>query len=322
MISLNAEIGDCYRMKLWSFRRMRDGKIAIGEKIAEPLGLLDNSEVFTTMFKYESDGRSSYEVVISPFGPENYREICYATFQIMDQEGALAQCAGFLKKRNIDILNSESVALMPSIVMTWVMLIDLSFYGDRENLEREFEEAKEAQDPSVSLIDSLTTEPSHLAERYAMGSAANNPRVTTRVLRETEKKPAIIENGILKLPETYLSFFGKRDAQTMLIGDTDSWILSISFLPEETKLWRLKFIIPDKPGAVYEISNAMASEKINILAGYTQVLIYYKEMLYEIIADISKCEQGSENLESFIEQKVSSLGKEFSIIRAREAPFE
>lgn len=309
-------------MKLWDFKMMRDGKIAIGDKIAEPLGLLDESEVFTTMFRYESGSASSYEVVISPFGPENYREICYVIFQIKDVPGSLAQCAKFLKTRNIDILNSESVSFMPSVAMTWVMLVDLSFFGDRDNLEREFANAKDAQDPSASLIDSLATEPSNLAERYTKGFASGNPEVTTRALRKMEKNVTVIDKGTLQLPEAYLNFFGKRDAPVMLIGDTESWILSISFLPDETDLWRMKFTIPDKPGSVYEISSKMSEEKINILAGYTQVLIYYQKMLYEIIGDISACKCKREEFEQLVRSKISSLGGDFSVMKIEAVPFK
>ncbi|MDH4123123.1 MAG: hypothetical protein OEV21_03460, partial [Thermoplasmata archaeon] len=203
-------------MKLWDFKMMHNGKIKIGESIADLLGILDDSEVFTTMFKYESNDKGSYEVVVSPFGPENYRELCYITFQIKDIPGSLAQCAKFLRARNIDILNSESIAFMPSISMNWIMLVDLSFYGDRKNLERDFKEAKDADDPLISLIDSMKTEPSNLAERYTKGSAAGNMRVTTRALRKMEKKSTLIKNGTLELPEAYLGFFGKKDAPVML----------------------------------------------------------------------------------------------------------
>lgn len=308
-------------MKLWDFRMMRNGKIPIGEKAADLLGILDDSEVFTTMFKYESEGSTSYEVVVSPFGPENYRELCYVTFQVTDQPGALAQCAKFLKNRNIDILNSESLAFMPSILMKWIMLVDLSFYGDRKNLEKDFKEAKEARDSSLSHVDSMKTEPSNLAERYTKGSASGNPRVTTRALRKMEKKAGLLKGGVLELPETYLGFFGKKDSPVMLIGDTTSWVLSISFLDEKTKLWRMKFTIPDKPGAVYEISNAMAAENINILAGYTQVLIYYQKMLFEIVADVSKCKHGCEDFRKFLDEKTASLGKDFSIATAEKIDF-
>jgi predicted amino acid-binding ACT domain protein len=309
-------------MKLWDFKMMRDGKIPIGEKIADMLGILDDSEVFTTMFKYEGEGRTSYEVVVSPFGPENYRELCYVTFQVSDQPGSLAQCAKFLKGRNIDILNSESIAFMPSILMKWIMLVDLSFYGDRKNLEREFKEMKEARDSSLSHVDSMKTEPSNLAERYTKGSAPGNPRVATRVLRKMEKKSGLLKGGVLELPEAYLNFFGRKDSPVMLIGDTTSWVLSISFLDEKTKLWRMKFDIPDKPGSVYEISNAMANEDINILAGYTLVLVYYQKMLFEIVADISKGKHGSGDFRKFLGEKTSALGKDYSVTSAEEVSFK
>jgi predicted amino acid-binding ACT domain protein/uncharacterized protein (DUF3820 family) len=309
-------------MKLWDFKMMRDGKIPIGEKIADMLGILDDSEVFTTMFKYEWEGRTSYEVVVSPFGPENYRELCYVTFQVSDRPGSLAQCAKLLKSRNIDILNSESIAFMPSILMKWIMLVDLSFYGDRKNLEKEFKEMKEARDSSLSHVDSMKTEPSNLAERYTKGSAPGNPRVATRVLRKMEKKSGLLKGGVLELPEAYLNFFGKKDSPVMLIGDTTSWVLSISFLDEKTKLWRMKFDIPDKPGSVYEISNAMANEEINILAGYTLVLVYYQKMLFEIVADISKGKHGAGDFRKFLGEKTSALGKDYSVTSAEEVSFK
>jgi len=309
-------------LKLWDFRMMHDGKIAVGEKIADLLGILDDSEVFTTIFKYESDGKTSYEVVVSPFGPENYRELCYVTFQIKDKPGSLAQCAKFLKDKNIDILNSESVAFMPSILMTWVMLVDLSFYGDRKNLEREFNEAKNSDEPSLSLIDSMRTDPSNLADRYTKGSAAGNTRVTTRALRKMEKKATLIRNGTLELPEAYLGFFGTKDAPVMLIGDTSSWLLSLSFLDEKTDLWRAKFTIPDRPGSVFEISNAMGEESVNILAGYTQVLVYYQKMLFEIVVDVSNCKDDCSDFKEFLQKKTASVGKDFLVISAQKVTFK
>jgi predicted amino acid-binding ACT domain protein len=308
-------------MKLWDFKMMRNGRIEIGEKVADLLGMPDDSEVFTTMFRYEGEGKTCYEVVVSPFGPENYRELCSVTFQVRDVPGSLAQCAKFLKNRNIDILNSESIAFMPTILMTWVMLVDLSFYGDRKNLEREFKEAKDAKDSSLSHVDSMSVTQSNLAERYTKGSAPGNPRVTTRALRKMEKKAGLLKGNALELPESYLGFYGKKDAPVMLIGDTTSWVLSISFLDESTKLWRIKFNIPDKPGAVYEVSEMMAANNINILAGYTQVLIYYKKMLFEIVADVSKCKAGFDDLGKTLDEKAAALGKEYSVVSAEKIDF-
>jgi hypothetical protein len=38
-------------MKLWDFGRMESGLIKISPKVGEPLGLVDGSEVFSSMFK-------------------------------------------------------------------------------------------------------------------------------------------------------------------------------------------------------------------------------------------------------------------------------
>src|SRR5512136_139945 len=150
---------------------MEEGRIKIIQKLGEPLGLVDGSEVFSSMFKYEINGKSSYEIVISPFGPENYREIGYVTFQVRDEPGALAQAAQFMKTRNIDILNSETVSSVPNVMMAWEMLADLSFFGDSLSLKKEFDDAKAAGDPSVTMVDCISVEASDLATRYTRGAA-------------------------------------------------------------------------------------------------------------------------------------------------------
>jgi hypothetical protein len=117
-------------MKLWDFGRMESGRVKISPKVGEPLGLVDGSEVFSSMFKYEYGKKEAFEIVLSPFGPENYREIAYVTIQVRDEPGALAQASRFLKSLNVDILNSETVSSIPKAVMIWEMLVDLSFFGD------------------------------------------------------------------------------------------------------------------------------------------------------------------------------------------------
>ena len=170
---------------------MEGGKIRISQKIGEPLGLVDGSEVFSSMFKYEINGRGSFEIVLSPFGPENYREIAYVTFQVRDEPGALAQAAHFLKSRNVDILNSETVSSIPNVVMIWEMLVDLSFFGDSLALKKEFDDAKTSNDPALSMVDCLCVEASDLATRYTKGAAVENEKIKTKALRKTEKKASI-----------------------------------------------------------------------------------------------------------------------------------
>jgi hypothetical protein len=301
-------------MKLWDFGRMESGKITISKKIGEPLGLVDGSEVFSSMFKYEIDDKSSFEIVLSPFGPENYREIAYVTFQVRDEPGAMAQAAQFLKSKNIDILNSETVSSVPNVVMVWEMLADLSFFGDSAALKKEFDEAKAHSDPGLAMVDCLSVEASDLATRYTKGVAVDNQKIRTKALRKTEKKASIIEDGVFLLPQAYVNFFGKSSAPIMFIGEPDAWILSIAFLDDDSKLLKLGIDLPDRPGAIHEVVKVLGGEGINVLAGYTNVLVYYERMTCELVIDVRRASAKSrEDIAGVLKTKISALGPSFSL---------
>jgi len=298
-------------LKLWDFGRMEKGKIRISPKIGEPLGLVDGSEVFSSMFKYEANGKSSYEIVLSNFGPENYREIAYVTFQVRDAPGALAQAAQFMKTRNIDILNSETVSSIPSVAMIWEMLADLSFFGDSLALKKEFDDAKHAGDANLSMVDCLCVEASDLATRYTRGAAIDSEKIKTKALRKTEKKASLIKDGLFELPQAYLNFLGKDSAPIMLIGEPETWILSIAFLADDVLLHKLSIDLPDRPGAIYEVMKALGEESINVLAGYTNVLVYYERMTCDLVIDV-RASKIRGDLQS-ARDKIASLGPGFKL---------
>ena len=302
-------------MKLWDFGRMESGKIKISQKVGEPLGIVDGSEVFSSMFKYEIDGKSSYEIVLSNFGPENYREIAYVTFQVRDEPGALAQAANFLKTRNVDILNSETVSSVPNVVMVWEMLVDLSFFGDSLSLKKDFDDAKTGNDPNLAMVDCLCVEASDLATRYTRGAAVENEKIKTKALRKTEKKASIIKNGIFELPQAYVNFLGKASAPIMLIGEPDSWILSIAFLNDDSKLMKLCIDLPDRPGAIHEIMKALGGEGINVLAGYTNVLVYYERMSCDLVVDVRSASVGAKgDIVEVLKTRIPGLGPAFKLV--------
>jgi predicted amino acid-binding ACT domain protein len=304
-------------LKLLDFGRMESGKVKICHEIGEPLGLVDGSEVFSSLFGYEAGGKGTYEIVLSPFGPENYREIAYVTFQVRDVPGALAQAAMFLKARNIDILNSETVSSIPNVVMVWEMLVDLSFFGDSSALKKEFDDAKHAKDQSVTLVDGINVETSDLSTRYTRGAVPSSDKVKVRALRKTEKKASIIKDGVFELPQAYINFLGKSSGPVMLVGEPDSWILSIVFLNDDARLMRLKFMIPDRPGAIYEVMKALGEESINVLAGYTNVLVYYEKMTCEVVVDIHAATSSkADEVEELMKRKVAALGQPFSLVEA------
>ena len=302
-------------MKLWDFGRMEGGRIKISQKIGDPLGLVDGSEVFSSMFKYEINGKSSFEIVLSPFGPENYREIAYVTFQVRDEPGALAQAAQFLKTRNVDILNSETVSSIPNVAMIWEMLVDLSFFGDSLSLKKEFDDSKNGNDPNLSMVDCLCVEGSDLATRYTRGAAVENPKIKTKALRKTEKKASVIKDGYFDLPQAYVNFFGKDSAPIMLIGEPDAWILSIAFLNDDAKLTKICIDLPDRPGALFDIMKIIGDESVNILAGYTNVLVYYERMTCELVVD-SRSLTGKGDIEDILKPKIAALGPSFRLVES------
>ena len=132
-------------MKLWDFGRVKDGKVRIGDKVRQRLGLEDGSQVYSTLFRYEQNGTRGHEIVLSTFGPENYRELCKLTFYMLDAPGSCAQVSKFLSERNIDILNSVSVSMTSDVTMVWKMLVDLSYYGDSTQLQEDFASAADAE---------------------------------------------------------------------------------------------------------------------------------------------------------------------------------
>jgi hypothetical protein len=301
-------------MKLLDFGRMEAGKVKISQGVGEPLGLTDGSEVFSSMFRYEIDGKGAFEIVLSPFGPENYREIAYITFQVRDVPGALAQAAQFLKTRNIDILNSETVSSIPNVVMVWEMLVDLSFFGDSSSLIKEFDDAKAAKDQGVTLVDVMAIETSDLSTRYTRGAVAGNDQIKVRALRKTEKKASLIKDGSFELPQAYLNFLGRSSSPVMLVGEPDSWILSIVFLNDDSKLARIKVDIPDRPGAIYEVMKALGDESVNVLAGYTNVLVYYERMTCELVVDFRGATvKSSGELHEMLKKKFVALGPPFTV---------
>ena len=301
-------------MKLLDFGRMEAGKVKISQGVGEPLGLTDGSEVFSSMFRYEIDGKGAFEIVLSPFGPENYREIAYITFQVRDVPGALAQAAQFLKTRNIDILNLETVSSIPNVVMVWEMLVDLSFFGDSSSLIKEFDDAKAAKDQGVTLVDVMAIETSDLSTRYTRGAVAGNDQIKVKALRKTEKKASLIKDGTFELPQAYLNFLGRSSSPVMLVGEPDSWILSIVFLNDDSKLARIKVDIPDRPGAIYEVMKALGDESVNVLAGYTNVLVYYERMTCELVVDFRGATvKSSGELHEMLKKKFVALGPPFTV---------
>lgn len=301
-------------MRLWQFGRLRGNKIKIDEELGQALGLVNGSQVFSTMFRYDYNSLSSYELVLSTFGPENYRQLCQVTIHMIDRPGACAQASKFLAERNVDILNSVSLSTISGVSMTWKMLADLSYYGEPAELRAEFDGLKTTRSSTVDMVDTMDIQISHIADRYNKGAAADSRTVKTKLIKRKYKVPTLISNGEFEVPEEFLAELKDvKDGQPlMMVGDMDSYVLSITLMDAKAKLVRASLVIPDKPGAISRVADIMGKHNVNIVSLQSEVLVFYESMTLDIIADISKCDLDTEKLRTSLEEVLAlQKGKYF-----------
>ena len=303
------------KMRLWEFGRMNNSRVKIGDKLGGPLGLLDGCQVYTTMFRYDLNGNTGYEIVLSTFGPENYRQICEATFYMLDVPGSCAQVSKFLSERNIDILNSVSISMISGVTMVWKMLIDLSYFGELPQLQEDFDMLKKQKSSSISNIDAVDIKESHISDRYTKGTAGNCQMVTAKALKKASKAPSMIKNGEIEIPADYLKMLeGIKDGDpVMMVGDTDAWVLSLTFMKPTVKLAQIDIVIPDKPGSIFEVTTQLARFDINLLALHTKVMVFYEKMSMELVADVSKYPGGVEALKEGLQTMLSDLKGDYKL---------
>ncbi|MBI0582800.1 MAG: hypothetical protein ISF22_01085 [Methanomassiliicoccus sp.] len=294
-------------MRLWQFGRLQGNKIRIDEELGQALGLVNGSQVFSAMFRYDHNGSTSYELVLSTFGPENYRQLCQLTIHMIDKPGACAQAAKFLSDRNIDILNSVSLSNISEVSMTWKMLADLSYYGEPDELRSDFDLLKRSRSSSLDLVDTLDISVSHIADRYTKGAAAGSKTVRTKPIKRKHKASTIITNGEFEVPEEYMDEIeGIKDGQPlMMVGDMESYVLSITLLDPQVKLVRITMVIPDKPGAIARVAEVMHRNEVNMVSLESEVLVFYKSMTLDIVADISRAGIGPEKLRAALEETLT-----------------
>ncbi|MDW5562029.1 MAG: hypothetical protein SA339_02295 [Methanomassiliicoccus sp.] len=294
-------------MRLWQFGRLHGNKIRIDEELGQALGLVNGSQVFSAMFRYENGESTSYEIVLSTFGPENYRQLCQLTIQMLDKPGACAQAAKFLSDRNVDILNSVSLSNISGVSMTWKMLADLSYYGEPAELKAEFDGMKKARASALDLVDTLDIQVSHIADRYTKGAAVGSKTVHTKPIKSKHKASSLIANNEFEVPKEFLDEVeGLKDGHPlMLVGDMESYVLSVTLLDPQAKLVRASLVIPDKPGAIARVAEVMQKNGVNMVSLESEVLVFYESMTLDIIADVSAAGISPEKLHSALEETLT-----------------
>ncbi len=296
-------------MRLWQFGRLNGNSIRIDQEIGEPLGLVNGSQVFSTMFRYDGKGTSSHEIVLSTFGPENYRLLYDLTIYMIDRPGACAQASKFLADRNVDILNSDSLSMISGVAMVWKMLVDLSYFGEPDDLIAEFSSTKRNSPSSLDKIDSMKLSESHIADRFSKGSTSGSKSVKTKMIKRRNRTPSQIRKNEFAIPEEFMAELGDvKDGQPfMMVGDLNSYVLSVTMLNPDVRLISAHMTVPDKPGAINQVAEAMARSNVNLLMLHTKVLNYYESMSLDIVADVSQCSVPMDELRARVEVALSSF---------------
>lgn len=302
-------------MRHWQLGRIDNGKIHIG-KIGEYLGLVDGSQVFSVLFRYDDGESRSYELVLSNFGPENYKQICQLTFYMKDQPGACAQVSKFLSDRDVDILNSSSLTTIPHKAMIWRMLADISYFGEPDELIEEFSSMKRMGSAKVDKVNSMELETSKISERYTTGSAGKCGNIIAKTIKQKEKSPSPMKDGLFEIPKDFLEEMGniKNGQPVLMVDDQDNYALSVTFLPLDIKPVGFKFIVPDKPGAVGLIVDILAAHNLNIISISSDVMIYNDSMSLDIVAD-ARGSKDVDAVKSDLESAFASAKGRFELIK-------
>jgi len=145
---------------------------------------------------------------------------------------------------------------------------------------------------------------SHIADRYTKGAAAGSKTVRTKPIKRRHKASTIIANGEFEVPQEFLDEVeGIADGQPlMMVGDMESYILSVTLLHPQTRLVRVSLVIPDKPGAIARVAEVMQRNGVNMVSLESEVLVFYESMTLDIVADISAAGIGPEMLKSALEE--------------------
>ena len=266
-------------MKNWEFSKIEGTKVKLDDRMSDMMGIVDGGFVYSTLFEYVDKGPKKYELLLSMYPQENYRTLTNITVYMQDVPGASAQSARFLADRDINILNSISLDGISDTVIVWKVLADLSFVGEMDILMEKFGELKAANDPSVSLIDHIEVKPADIGRVFRTEPSKQK----NEVKRAT---PVVFENGAYDLSAEYGDILKDVDGRNILIvADVSSWIISVTFFKEETKLVKMVIEIPDCPGATTQVFDYIASVNINIISVFSRIKICYHTTTLELVTD-------------------------------------
>ena len=299
-------------MKNWEFGKIQGNEIAIDERLSDMMGIVEGGCVYSTLFEYTDEGPKKYELILSMYPQENYRTLTNITLYMKDVPGSSAQGAKFLGERGINILNSISLDGISDTIIIWKMLADLSFAGELGILKEKFESLKNANDPSVSLIEQLEIKPADIGRVFRTEANINK----TELRRGA---PVTLKDGKYDISLEYGDILGDMDGKnTLTVADVGSWIMSVTFFKEKTTLRKISIDIPDCPGSIAQCLSWIAEQGINLISVFSKVKICYQTMTLDLVADFAECDMGKDEFESALKGAFDNMNGIFTLTQFEE----
>lgn len=306
-------------MKIWEYAKVEGSSIRVDGWMSDTMGLVDGGIVYSTLFKHPAEGPKDYEIILSMFPQENYRTLTHITMYLDDVPGSSAQAAAFLASREINVLNSISLNGISDTVIVWKLMADLNFAGEGEILRETFAQLKQSGDPSVSKIRRIDIKPAEIGRLFKGDTSGGKEEVRRGY-------PSRIGDGCFDVADQYGDILTGIDGKDVLVTmDADSWILSITFFKEGTRLVRLGLETPDCPGGIHQVLQVIAGWNVNLISVFSKVKICYETMYLELVMDIGTSDLGFEEIRDLLPRSLNGLNgiyevKEFTELRRRCPP--
>ncbi len=296
-------------MKIWEFTKVSGSSIKVDSWMSDTMGLVDGGCVYSTLFKHPAAGPKDYEIILSMFPQENYRTLTHITMYLDDVPGSSAQAAGFLAAKEINILNSISLNGISDTVIVWKLMADMNFAGEVDILREEFESLKAKNDPSVSKIRRIDFKPAEIGRLFKGGKPEESGKTEIR-----RGYPSNISGCCYDVADQYGDVLRDIDGKNVLVTmDADSWILSLTFFKEGTRLVKLGMEIPDCPGSITQALSVIADWNVNLISVFSKVKICYETMYLELVMDIGKSVKTLDGIRDGLPEAMSRLNGIFTV---------
>ena len=296
-------------MKNWEFTRIKNNTIRLDKWLIDIMGLVEGGYIYSSLFKYPDKGPKRYELILSMYPQENFRTLTHVDVYMEDIPGSTVQSAKFLSDQGINILNSVSLNGISETTIIWNIMCELNFAGEGEIIKERFSALKAKNDPSVSKIKYISIKP------------ANIGRIFRKELEGQTKEevrhgsPITFRSGAFDLSVEYGDILNDVDGtEVMITVDPYSWLVSVVFFKEDTKLIRVNIDIPDCPGSIQTALGPLAEKKINLISIFSKVMISYQIMSLEVVADMKNSGMTVDELKEMLDTYLADQNGIFRVI--------